>query len=92
MKRVFAFFIVFAILGTSLPFARAEVQAGKHKFLVTAYYSPVSDQNFYIRGSFEADRRLNGNGTNGADGIEVFTGMLAAPSIYTGADRHGHRI
>jgi len=85
MKKILVFFIVFGIVGTSLP-ARAEAaagrQAGKHKFLVTAYYSPLPDQSFYIRGSFEADRRLNGNGTNGADGIEVFTGMLAAPSVY----------
>jgi 3D (Asp-Asp-Asp) domain-containing protein len=54
----------------------------KRKLLVTAYYSPLPDQDFYIRGSYEADIRLNGRGTNGADGTEVYVGMLAAPRTY----------
>ena len=40
----------------------------KRKLLVTAYYSPLPNQSFYIRGSLAADKRLNGRGTNGADG------------------------
>ncbi len=54
----------------------------KRMLLVTAYYSPLPDQRFYIRGNYEADIRLNGRGTNGADGTEVFDGMLAAPKTY----------
>ncbi len=54
----------------------------RQKLLVTAYYSPLPNQDFYIRGSYEADIRLNGRGTNGADGTEVFIGMLAAPRTY----------
>ncbi len=54
----------------------------KVQLLVTAYYSPLPDQTFYIKGSFEADVRLNGRGTNGADGTEVYIGMLAAPKTY----------
>lgn len=54
----------------------------RQKLLVTAYYSPLPNQDFYIRGSYEADIRLNGRGTNGADGTEVYIGMLAAPRIY----------
>lgn len=52
------------------------------KLLVTAYYSPLPGQSFYIRGSYEGDIRLNGRGTNGADGTQVFVGMLAAPKTY----------
>jgi len=52
------------------------------KFIVTAYYSPLPNQNYYLRGSYEADVVLNGNGTNGASGKEVFIGMLAAPKKY----------
>jgi len=52
------------------------------KLLVTAYYSPLPTQTFYIRGSFEADVKLNGRGTNGADGTQVYVGMLAAPKTY----------
>ncbi len=52
-------------------------------FKITAYYSPLADQDFYIKGSFEADKKLNGNGTHGASGKPVFSGMVAAPSIYS---------
>ncbi len=51
-------------------------------FVVSAYYSPLPNQKEYVRGSYEADIRLNGNGTNGADGTPVYTGMLAAPKSY----------
>lgn len=53
------------------------------EFVVTAYYSPLPDQSFYLRGNYEAEKRLNGNGTHGASGKPVFTGMLAAPSSYS---------
>jgi peptidoglycan hydrolase-like protein with peptidoglycan-binding domain/3D (Asp-Asp-Asp) domain-containing protein len=48
-------------------------------FTITAYYSPIAGQKRYVRGSLEADKKLNGNGTNGADGTPVFPGMIAAP-------------
>lgn len=70
----------FAVL---VPATGAEsVPMEKRKLLVTAYYSPLPDQDFYIRGNYEADIRLNGRGTNGADGTEVYIGMLAAPRTY----------
>ncbi len=51
-------------------------------FIVTAYYSPLPDQSFYFKWNYNAERRLNGNGTNGASGTPVFTGMIAAPKSY----------
>lgn len=51
-------------------------------FTITAYYSPLPDQCCYVKGSFEADKILNGNGTHGADGTPVYPGMLAAPKSY----------
>ncbi|MBC7503921.1 peptidoglycan-binding protein [Candidatus Gracilibacteria bacterium] len=51
-------------------------------FIITAYYSPLQGQQTYYRGSYEADVRLNGNGTHGASGTPVFTGMIAAPKTY----------
>lgn len=51
-------------------------------FIVTAYYSPLKWQNEYARWSYEADIRLNGNGTHGANGSPVFAGMIAAPKSY----------
>lgn len=51
-------------------------------FILTAYYSPLPDQCCYVKGSEVADKVLNGQGTNGADGTEVYPGMLAAPPTY----------
>ncbi len=51
-------------------------------FLISAYYSPVEGQSRYVTGSFESDKRLNGNGIRGADGTPVFAGMIAAPKSY----------
>jgi peptidoglycan hydrolase-like protein with peptidoglycan-binding domain/3D (Asp-Asp-Asp) domain-containing protein len=51
-------------------------------FVITAYYSPLPDQCCYIKGSLDADKILNGNGTHGADGTPVAPGMAAAPATY----------
>lgn len=52
-------------------------------FIISAYYSPLPCQNRYSTGSYKSDIKLNGNGTNGADGTEVFPGMIAAPRTYS---------
>lgn len=66
-----------------LPFCGAKYIPGEKRVLkVSAYYSPQPGQRFYMRGSYEADIRLNGRGTNGADGTQVYIGMLAAPTSY----------
>lgn len=54
----------------------------KRKVVITGYYSPLPDQPFYITGSYAGDVRLNGRGTNGASGKEVYPGMIAAPKDY----------
>ena len=86
MKALKVFTAVFAILAlastTFVPALAEGAAMETRKLLVTAYYSPLPDQAFYIRGSYEADIRLNGRGTNGADGTEVYEGMLAAPKSY----------
>ncbi len=46
---------------------------------LTAYYSPLRGQRRYTTGSYAGDIRLNGRGTNGASGVQVFDGMIAAP-------------
>lgn len=66
----------------SLSPASADEAPEARTFIVTAYYSPLPGQNYYLRGSYEADIRLNGNGTHGASGKPVYVGMLAAPKHY----------
>ena len=57
-------------------------QSFQRNVVITGYYSPIPDQRYYVRGSLEADKVLNGNGTNGASGRPVFQGMIAAPKDY----------
>ena len=51
-------------------------------FVVTAYYSPKSEQAFYYKNTFEAEKTLNWEWLHGASGKPVFNWMLAAPSSY----------
>lgn len=48
------------------------------KMLITAYYTPLPDQEKYYLGSYEEDVRFNGNGVS-ADGTPTYPGMIAAP-------------
>jgi peptidoglycan hydrolase-like protein with peptidoglycan-binding domain len=52
-------------------------------FIVTAYYSPLPDQEYYITWTYEGDIRLNGQWIAGASWKKVFSGMLAAPAGYS---------
>lgn len=74
--------LLFFCLGLGEVQAEIEVEPFTQTFLISAYYSPLPEQSFYYRGSFEADKRLNGNGTHGADGTPVYPGMIAAPKTY----------
>lgn len=84
MKHSISIILIFGnfLSFLSPAFATKDVP-GTKKFIVTAYYSPLPDQSFYLKGSYEADIKLNGNGTHGASGKEVYPGMLAAPKTYT---------
>ncbi len=57
-------------------------QPFEQDFIITAYYSPLPGQCGYVMGDIDADKYLNGQGTNGADGTPVYAGMAAAPPAY----------
>jgi 3D (Asp-Asp-Asp) domain-containing protein len=77
---IFASFLAFfAFLPTS---SYATVTEVEKEFIVTAYYSPLPDQSFYLKGNYNAEKILNGEGTHGASGKPVFVGMIAAPKTY----------
>lgn len=98
MKKLFAFATTMFLLGlqvlpaTVLSASVAAAQEAEEvveeveyyigTFIISAYYSPLPNQERYVTGSYAGDIRLNGNGTNGADGTEVYPGMIAAPSKY----------
>jgi peptidoglycan hydrolase-like protein with peptidoglycan-binding domain/3D (Asp-Asp-Asp) domain-containing protein len=83
IKKIIGFLLPFMLFAGLVQAGMAESRPMEvRKLLVTAYYSPLPGQAFYMRGSYEADIRLNGRGTNGADGTQVYAGMLAAPRTY----------
>lgn len=84
-KKLQASLLVLALVAqsaVSFSNASADDETESRTFVVTAYYSPLPNQSRYLRGSYEADIRLNGNGTHGASGKPVYVGMLAAPKHY----------
>ncbi len=81
-NKILALVVVLIQLFALTPAVYAQVPGEKRMMMISAYYSPLPNQSFYMRGSYEADIRLNGRGTNGADGTEVYTGLLAAPRTY----------
>ncbi|MBD3330612.1 hypothetical protein GF354_03730 [Candidatus Peregrinibacteria bacterium] len=82
MKKLLYFVICF-IISTFAFSANVFGETYTKTFKISAYYSPLPCQNNYATGTYEGDIRLNGRGTNGADGTEVYPGMLAAPSVYS---------
>jgi len=75
-------FVSIFTAGNALAIAEDSIDSSSfytRTFRTSAYYSPLPCQNRYVTGSFEGDKRLNGNGTNGADGTPVYPGMVAAP-------------
>ena len=82
MKKLISILILAIFVLQLVPVHADNASITNGKFVVTAYYSPLPNQSYYMKGSYEADVVLNGRGTNGASGKEVFIGMLAAPKKY----------
>lgn len=81
--RRFSFFVVFTVfLGVFSQDVFADSQEISKTFVVSAYYSPLPNQEKYVRGNFEAEKRLQGHGIRGADYTKVYVGMMAAPKTY----------
>lgn len=63
----------------SIPLAHSDTEKC---FIISAYYSPLPEQDYYYKGNYQAEIRLNWHGVRWASGKEVFSGMLAAPKDY----------
>ncbi len=48
-------------------------------YLVSAYYSPLEWQEFYLHGNYEDEVKMNGEGKTTASGQPVRIGVVAAP-------------
>ena len=54
------FLMIGILLSSSFSFLLSSVYAEERYFVVTAYYSPLPDQKYYLKGNYEAEIRLNG--------------------------------
>lgn len=80
LQKILSFLLIaFFILALSSQQLQAQEE---NYFTVTAYYSPLPDQKYYLTGDYEREKRLNGQGIAGASGKKVFSGMLAGPASY----------
>lgn len=52
------------------------------QFVVTAYYSPLPNQEYYLKWNYEDEIRLNWRGIKWASWLNVFNWMLAWPAKY----------
>ena len=82
MKQLLSFFIALIFLLTIF-FPWTTYGSEQNYFVVTAYYSPLPDQEYYSMGNYEAEVILNGQWIAGASGRSVFSWMLAAPGGYS---------
>ncbi|MBS9775294.1 peptidoglycan-binding protein [Candidatus Gracilibacteria bacterium] len=81
MRKKLAILSLLFFIGSLFPINTIKAKTGK--FVVTAYYSPLPNQKYYMTGNFASEQRLQGRGIRGASGARVFSGMLAAPSKYS---------
>ena len=82
MKKLFSIFILFCVFLGFIP-EKLLAKSNEQYFVVTAYYSPLPNQKYYLKGNYQAEIRLNGRWIAWASGKWVFSGMLAAPKNYS---------
>ena len=84
MKKILAlFFALCIIIEYIMPLYGVAATQEDNYFVVTAYYSPLPDQEYYLTGNYEDEIILNGRWIAGASWKNVFSGMLAAPKKYS---------
>ena len=76
MRRISS---LLALIALSAQFIPLTAHAEWSYYLVSAYYSPLPDQEFYLHGSFEDEVKMNGEGKFTASGQAVRIWVVAAP-------------
>lgn len=82
MKKLLSLIIITLFFAQYYPTLNTAAEDTWNYFVVTAYYSPLPDQDYYITGNYEDEKILNGQWIAGASWRKVFSWMLAAPGKY----------
>lgn len=83
MKILFAITSIILILFGAINPNNTEANYNEWYFIVTAYYSPLPNQEYYYTWNYEDEIKLNWRWTHWASGKEVFSWMLAWPKTYS---------
>jgi len=78
-RLLIALFIFISFSNFLLKASAEETQ----EFIVTAYYSPLPEQEYYLKWNYEDEIKLNWRWIRWASWLEVFNWMLAWPSKYS---------
>ena len=76
MRRISSLLALIALSTQLIPIA---THAEGSYYLVSAYYSPLEWQEFYLHGTYEDEVKMNGEGVTTASGQAVRIGVIAAP-------------
>jgi len=76
MRRLSSIIALCALLSQLVPIT---THADGAYYLVSAYYSPLEGQDFYLHGNYEDEVKMNGEGKTTASGQPVRIGVVAAP-------------
>lgn len=82
MKKLLSLFLLFFTLHWLFNFEAFAENEDSKNFIVTAYYSPLPDQDYYLKWNYEDELKLNGMWIKWASWKDVFIWMLAAPKNY----------
>ena len=80
MNKIISTFIIFILLLSIAP--NTSIASDSGYFRVTAYYSPLVNQKYYIKWNYEAEIRMNWRWIRWASWKPVFSWMIAAPKKY----------
>lgn len=82
MKKLLSINTIILFFISLLPVNHAWAVSNTWYFVVTAYYSPLPNQDKYLTGNYESEKRLNWQWIAWASWKSVFSWMLAAPKSY----------
>lgn len=83
MKKLPIILLLLSLLLNSLAFTYWDSDSPWYKkYYITAYYSPLPDQKYYLRGNYEDEIKLNWEWIRWASWKEVYPWMIAAPKTY----------
>ncbi len=82
MKKIISFNLVLAFIIGLLPLNTVSAKNDSGYYVVTAYYSPLPNQEKYLTGDYESEKRLNWQWIAWASWKSVYSWMLAAPKTY----------